>query len=278
MAIKKAGIDLNQINAVAYTKGPGLMGSLLVGGSFAKGMSMALNVPLIEINHMKAHILAHFIKDEEHQKIPSFPFLCLTVSGGHTQIVLVRDFNIMEIIGETLDDAAGEAFDKVAKILKLPYPGGPLVDKNAQSGNPKAFKFPKPQIEGFNYSFSGFKTAILNFIHKETNINPDFVSINMNDICASVQHSIVEILLNKFGAAIKQYKVRDICLAGGVSANSELRKRFAETGEKHKCSVFIPPFQYCTDNAAMIGIAGYYKFLSNDFADASSAPSARLIF
>jgi N6-L-threonylcarbamoyladenine synthase len=273
-AITVAKIHKNEIDAVAFTRGPGLLGSLLVGTSFAKAFALANKLPLVEVNHMQAHILAHFIDDPK----PEFPFICLTVSGGHTQIVLVKDFFDMEIVGETTDDAAGEAFDKTAKILNLPYPGGPLIDRYAKEGNPNAFSFPEPQIPGLNFSFSGLKTAILYFIRDRQNKDQSFVEANINDICASVQHRIVTILLNKVKRAAKEYKIKHIAIAGGVSANSGLRTMLLEYAEKYGWNVFIPKFEYCTDNAAMIAIAGYYKFLKGDFVGQDVAPLARMIF
>ncbi|GAB1463766.1 tRNA (adenosine(37)-N6)-threonylcarbamoyltransferase complex transferase subunit TsaD [Pedobacter sp.] len=273
-ALAIAGVDKKQLNGVAFTQGPGLLGSLLVGVSFAKSFALALNLPLISINHMQAHILAHFID----QPMPSFPFLCLTVSGGHTQIVLVKDYFDMEIVGETLDDAAGEAFDKTAKILNLPYPGGPLIDKHAREGNPNAYQFPEPQIPGLNFSFSGFKTAILYFVRDRQKENPAFVAENIADICASVQHSIVNILLNKLKKAAKQYHCKQIAIAGGVSANSGLRNALLSLQDTLGWQVFIPKFEYCTDNAAMIAIAGYHKFLQGDFVGQQVAPMARMNF
>jgi len=273
-ALAIAGVDKKQLQGVAFTQGPGLLGSLLVGVSFAKSFALALDLPLISVNHMQAHILAHFI-DEPH---PKFPFLCLTVSGGHTQIVLVKDYFDMEIVGETLDDAAGEAFDKTAKILNLPYPGGPLIDKYAKEGNPHAYQFPEPQIQGLNYSFSGFKTAILYFIRDNQKNNPNFVEENLADICASVQYSIVNILLNKLKKAAKQYNCKQIAIAGGVSANSGLRNTLLAQQEILGWEVFIPKFEYCTDNAAMIAIAGYHKFLNKQFVGQEVAPMARMIF
>lgn len=271
-AIQQAKITKNDVDAVAFTRGPGLLGSLLVGTSFAKSFALARNIPLIDINHMQAHILAHFIDDPK----PNFPFLCLTVSGGHTQIVLVKDYFEMELLGQTLDDAAGEAFDKTAKILNLPYPGGPLIDKNAKLGNPYAFKLPEPQIADLNFSFSGLKTAILYLVQGELKKNPNFLEENMNDICASVQERIVSILLNKLKKAAKQTGVKDIAIAGGVSANSGLRNALLEMGEKYKWRVFIPKFEYCTDNAAMIAIAGYHKYLQGDFVGQEISPLARM--
>jgi N6-L-threonylcarbamoyladenine synthase len=271
-AIRQAKVSKNQIDAVSFTRGPGLLGALLVGTSFAKSFALARNIPLIDINHMQAHILAHFIEDPK----PSFPFLCLTVSGGHTQIVLVKDYFEMELLGETLDDAAGEAFDKTAKILNLPYPGGPLIDKFAKEGNPAAYRLPEPQIPGLNFSFSGLKTAILYLVQDQLKQNPDFLTHNMADLCASVQSRIVSILLNKLKKAAKETGVKDIAIAGGVSANSGLRQSLIEMGEKYKWRVFIPKFEYCTDNAAMIAIAGYHKFLKKDFVGQDVAPMARM--
>jgi len=270
-AIKNAKISKNDINAVAFTRGPGLLGALLVGTSFAKSFALGLNIPLIEINHMQAHVLAHFIDDPK----PSFPFLCLTVSGGHTQIVLVKDYFDMEIIGETTDDAAGEAFDKTAKMLGLPYPGGPLIDKHAKLGDANRFKFTEPQIQGFDFSFSGLKTQILYFVQKETKQNPEFVTENINDICASVQNRIISILLNKLEAAALHLGVKDIAIAGGVSANSGLREALKTLANKHQWNTFIPAFEYCTDNAGMIAIAGYQKFLKGEFVGQDVAPLAR---
>jgi len=274
MAIRKANIDKKQLNAIAFTQGPGLMGSLLVGSSFAKSLSLALKVPLIAVNHMHAHILAHFIEEEGYDR-PEFPFLAMTISGGHTQIVRVDSFFDMTIIGETTDDAVGEAFDKSAKILGLPYPGGPLVDKYAQLGNPKAFSFTKPKVPGLDFSFSGLKTAILYFIQKNVAQNPNFIEENLNDICASIQQRIVTILLHKLRKAAQETGIRDICLAGGVSANSGLRKAFEEMGKQQGWRTFIPAFQYCTDNAAMIAITGYYKYQAGQFAGLDIEASAR---
>ena len=273
-ALAIAKVNKNELNGVAFTRGPGLLGALLVGVSFAKSFALALDLPLIAVNHMQAHILAHFIDEPK----PNFPFLCLTVSGGHTQIVLVKDYFDMEIVGETLDDAAGEAFDKTAKILNLPYPGGPLIDKYAKEGNPLAFKFPEPQIQDLNYSFSGFKTAILYFIRDKQKENALFIEQNLADICASVQHSIVNILLNKLKKAAKQYGIKDIAIAGGVSANSGLRNALSEMKDTLGWNIYIPAFEYCTDNAAMIAIAGYHKFLAGDFVGQEVSPMARMNF
>ena len=276
-ALKKANINKNELSAIAFTQGPGLMGSLLVGSSFAKSMAMALNIPLIAINHMHAHILAHFIDEDGFDK-PEFPFLALTISGGHTQIVLVKSFFDMEIIGETTDDAVGEAFDKSAKILGFPYPGGPLIDKYAQLGNPKAFKFTKPKIPNLNFSFSGLKTQILYFIQNNVKLNINFIEENRNDICASIQNIIIEILMDKLKLAVKQTGITQIAIGGGVSANSGIRNTLKETEEKLGWKTFIPKFEYTTDNAAMIGIVGYHKFLENKFNDASVVSKARIEF
>ena len=276
-ALKKANIKKEQLSAIAFTQGPGLMGSLLVGSSFAKSLSMALNIPLIAVNHMHAHILAHFIDEENYDK-PDFPFLALTISGGHTQIVLVRDFFDMEIIGETTDDAVGEAFDKSAKILGLPYPGGPLIDKYAQLGNPKAFSFTKPKVPELNFSFSGLKTAILYFIQKNVAENPNFIEENLNDICASIQHTIVEILMDKLKLAVNQTGIKQIAIGGGVSANSGIRNTLKAAEAKYGWKTFIPKFEYTTDNAAMIGIVGYHKFLNEKFENSSVVSKARITF
>ncbi|MFZ4414909.1 MAG: tRNA (adenosine(37)-N6)-threonylcarbamoyltransferase complex transferase subunit TsaD [Bacteroidales bacterium] len=276
-AIKKAGIRAEQLDAIAFTRGPGLLGSLLVGCSFAKTFALSLNIPLIAVDHLEAHILSHFIKDTEEQLIPSFPFLCLLVSGGHTQIILMKDHFEMEIIGQTLDDAAGEAFDKAAKIMSLPYPGGPMVDKYAKEGNPAAFSFPEPNITGLDFSFSGLKTSFLYFIRDHLRKNPNFIEENKNDLCASIQHIIVNVLIKKMIKATKQTGVKQIAIAGGVSANSALRSRLQSTCDEMGCQAFIPKFEYSTDNAAMIAIAAYYKFLKHDFAKLDASPYARRI-
>lgn len=273
-ALAKANIDKKQLSAIAFTRGPGLMGSLLVGTSFAKSLALGLDIPLIEVNHMEAHILAHFIDDEDRVP-PSFPFLGMTISGGHTQIVKVSDHFSMEVLGETLDDAVGEAFDKSAKLMGLPYPGGPLVDKYAQLGNPSSFDFPKPKVDGLNFSFSGLKTSILYFLQRETKKNPDFVSENINDICASVQHTILEILMEKLTMAVEQTGTKEVAIGGGVAANSGIRKRLKEAESTLGWKTYIPKFEYCTDNAAMIGIVGYLKFQKGAFADQSIAAKAR---
>lgn len=274
-ALNKANIDKKQLSAIAFTRGPGLMGSLLVGTSFAKSLALGLQIPLLEVNHMQAHILAHFI--DEGQTIPNFPFLALTISGGHTQIVLVKDYFDMEILGETLDDAVGEAFDKSAKLLGLTYPGGPLVDKYAQMGNGHAFEFPKPKVDGLNFSFSGLKTSILYFLQRKTKENPDFIKENLEDICASIQYTILEILMDKIKLAAAQTNVTQIAIGGGVAANSGIRERLASAEKELGWTTYIPKFEYCTDNAAMIGIVGYLKYLKEDFAQHSIAAKARYV-
>ena len=274
-AIEQAGITKEDLHAISFTRGPGLMGSLLVGTSFAKSLALGLDIPLIDVNHMQAHILAHFIK-EENTEMPPFPFVCLTVSGGHTQIVKVTDYFTFEVLGETIDDAVGEAFDKSAKILGLPYPGGPLVDKYAQLGNPKKFSFTKPKVGDLNFSFSGLKTAILYFIQRNLKENPKFIEENLHDICASIQHTIVEILMEKLKNTVKKTGIKHIAIAGGVSANSEIRKRL-QLAEKHwGWTTYIPKFEYTTDNAAMIAITGYLKYKSKLYADISVKAQARL--
>lgn len=277
VALKKAGVTKDQLSAIAFTQGPGLMGSLLVGSSFAKSMAIALNIPLIAVNHMHAHILAHFIEEEGFDK-PEFPFLALTISGGHTQIVKVNSFFEMEIIGETTDDAVGEAFDKSAKILGLPYPGGPLIDKYAQLGNPKAFAFTKPKVDGLDFSFSGLKTQILYFIQKNVKENPNFIAENRDDICASIQNIIIKILMDKIKMAVEQTGITQIAIGGGVSANTGIRNTLKETEKQYGWKTFIPKFEYTTDNAAMIGIVGYHKFLEHHFTDASVVSKARIAF
>jgi len=274
LALKKAGVDRKELSAIAFTQSPGLIGSLLVGNCFAKALSLALEIPLIAVHHMQAHVLANFIEDP----IPSFPFLCLTVSGGHTQIVLCESPLSMKVIGETLDDAAGEAFDKSAKLLGLPYPGGPLIDKYAQTGDPRRFRFPEPQIPGLNFSFSGLKTAILYFLQEHQQKDPGFVQANMADICASVQDRIVSILMNKLVKAAKETGIKEIGIAGGVSANKGLRNALQQHGEKYGWKTYIPKFEYCTDNAAMIAITAWYKYLAGDFAGLDAVPSARAAF
>jgi N6-L-threonylcarbamoyladenine synthase len=270
-ALQTAGCKLSAVSAVAFTQAPGLIGSLLVGAQFAKSLALSLQIPLISVHHMQAHVIANLISDQK----PSFPFLCLTVSGGHTQIVLCESPLKIKTLGETIDDAAGEAFDKSAKLLGLPYPGGPLIDKYAQSGSGERFMFPEPQVPGLNFSFSGLKTSILYFLQEQKNKNPDFIHENLADICASIQQRIVSILLNKLKRASLQTGIQDICLAGGVSANSGLRKSFEEMGRKYHWNTFIPAFEYCTDNAAMIAMTGYYKYLAKDFSELSVTPTAR---
>lgn len=277
IALKKAGITKDRLSCIAFTQGPGLMGSLLVGGSFAKSMSMALDIPLIAINHMKAHILAHFIAEEGYPK-PEFPFLALTISGGHTQIVQVNGFFDMKIIGETTDDAVGEAFDKSAKILGLPYPGGPLIDKYAQEGNPKSFPFTKPKVPGLNFSFSGLKTQILYFVEKNVLENSNFIDENKADICASIQYTIINILMDKLKLAVQETGIKRIAIGGGVSANSGIRETLKEAESKFGWITHIPKFEYTTDNAAMIGIVGYYNYIENNFSNASVVSKARIEF
>lgn len=276
-AIKEAGISADDIDAIAFTKGPGLMGSLVVGTSFAKAFALAKKIPLIDVNHMHGHVLAHFIEEEGKEK-PKFPFLCLTVSGGHTQIVLVKDYLQMEVIGTTIDDAAGEAFDKTAKILGLPYPGGPLIDKYAKLGDENRFQFAKPNMEGYNYSFSGLKTSIMYFLQKEEQKNPGFMQTEINDICASVQKSILDILFVKLTQASKDLEIKQIAIAGGVSANSGLRKKLKELSVENQWEIYIPKMEFCTDNAAMIAITGYYMYQQKLFVDQSISADARLKF
>lgn len=275
-AIKKANIKKEDITAIAFTKGPGLLGSLLVGSSFSKSFAMGMDIPLIAVNHMQGHILSHFI--DEGESMPKFPFLCLTVSGGHTQIVQVESPNKMNVIGTTIDDAAGEAFDKSAKLLGLPYPGGPIIDKHAKTGDIHAFEFGKPKIKELDFSFSGLKTSIFYKIQNNMQKNPKFIDENLADLCASIQHSIVSILLKKLEKAIKQTGIKQLAIAGGVSANSYLRSELKNLSETKGYKLYIPKFEYCTDNAAMIAIAGYFKYLDEDFADQSETPSARLSF
>lgn len=275
-AIKRAGIQKKDLDAIAFTQGPGLMGSLLVGTSFAKSLAIALHIPLLAINHMQAHVLAHFIEDET-QKPPPFPFLCMTISGGHTQILKVTSFTAFEILGETIDDAVGEAFDKTAKLLGLPYPGGPLVDKYAKDGNPKAFSFSEPKTDNpLDFSFSGLKTAVLYFLQKEQKMNSDFIHLNINDICASVQHTIVNILMNRLKKASEITGITHVAIAGGVSANSEIRSTLKNMETSLGWTTYIPKFEYTTDNAAMIGIVGYFKYLDQDFDKENTVATSRL--
>jgi N6-L-threonylcarbamoyladenine synthase len=284
-AMESAGIAKTDLGAIAYTHGPGLMGALLVGASFAKGMALALNVPLIEVNHMEAHVLAHFIPREVRepangiahlQKTPTFPFLCLTVSGGHTQIIVVRNYDDLEVIGETRDDAVGEAFDKAAKILGLPYPGGPLIDRYASEGNDRKFSFPETSMPGLDFSFSGIKTAFLYFIRDAKANDPEFIAKNLNDICASLQRHLINMLISRVEMAVAQTGIRQVAIAGGVSANSGLRKSLNEIAAKKNWDVFILPMEYCTDNAAMIAMAAHYKFLNGHFSALDSSPSPNL--
>ena len=275
LALQKANIDKKQLNAIAFTRGPGLMGSLLVGTSFSKSLAMGLEVPLIDVNHMQAHILAHFIKSEGHST-PTFPFLALTISGGHTQIVKVTDYFKMEVIGQTLDDAVGEAFDKSAKILGLPYPGGPLIDQHSKEGNPKAFPFPKPKVGPLDFSFSGLKTSVLYFVERNTKEDPDFIKKNLNDICASLQYTIVNYLMDKIKNAVKQTGINEVAIGGGVSANSGIRKALKTAEKNLGWKVHIPNLEYCTDNAAMIAIVGELKYKQNLFAENNVVAKARM--
>ncbi len=278
-ALRQANITKNQLNAVAFTRGPGLMGALLVGVSFSKAFSLGLGIPMIDVNHMQGHVLAHFIQSQNEQKrTPDFPFLCLTVSGGHTQIVRVNDFLSMDILGETQDDAAGEAFDKAAKIMGLPYPGGPMIDRLAKDGNSLRFAFPHPQMQGLSFSFSGLKTSFLYFIRDHVQSDPDFIEKNKADIAASIQFTIVNILLEKLKRAARETGIRQIAIAGGVSANQGLRNALVNLQDQLNWEVFIPPFSYCTDNAAMIAMVGYRKFLAGDFTNQDIAPLARMPF
>ena len=270
-ALREANTDKSELDGVAFTRGPGLMGPLLVGTCFAKSFALGLDLPLIEVNHMQAHVLSNFLEDPK----PEFPFLCLTVSGGHTQIIKVTGLLEMELLGETMDDAAGEAFDKAGKLLGLGYPGGPLVDKHAKEGNIHAFTFPEPRIKGYNYSFSGVKTAFLYFLQDNLKADPQFIEKNLADICASYQHRIVMILLSKLKKAAKDHRIKHVAIAGGVSANSYLRKLFLETAEKRRWIPHIPKFQFCTDNAGMIAMAGYFKYLAGEFTDLRAVPFSR---
>lgn len=276
-ALKEAGITVSDLDGIAFTRGPGLLGSLLVGVSFAKGLALSHDIPMMEVNHLQGHIFSHFIdlpdRDIPH---PEFPFLCLLVSGGHSQIVLVKDYADMEIIGTTIDDAAGEAFDKCAKVMGLPYPGGPVIDKLAKEGDPQRFRFAKPSVEGFDYSFSGLKTSFLYYLRDQVHENPDFIAQNKADLCASLQSTIVEILLNKLIKAAKQYDIDQIAIAGGVSANSGLRNAIMEEGRKRRWKTYIPEFKFTTDNAAMIAITGYYKYQRGEFAPMDIAPLSRI--
>lgn len=271
-AVFSSGVPMDQLSAVAFTRGPGLMGSLLVGVSFAKAFALALDIPLIEVNHMQAHVLAHFIEDPK----PTFPFICLTVSGGHTQLVLVKSHLDMTVIGETRDDAAGEAFDKTAKLLGLPYPGGPLIDRHAKNGNPKAFEFPITRMPGLDYSFSGIKTAVLYFLRDRLAEDAEFIEKNLSDLCASIQYSLIKMLTIKLEKAMEEYSVKQIAIAGGVSANTGLRDTLTVLAQRKGWELFIPKFEYCTDNAAMIAIAAHYKYLAGDFTTMDVAPLAKM--
>ncbi len=276
-ALRQSGVSKEMISAIAFTRGPGLMGSLLVGTSFAKGLAISLNVPLIEVNHLQAHILAHFIQTEgEEKRSPQFPFLCLLVSGGNSQIVLVKSHKDMEIIGQTIDDAAGEAFDKCAKVMGLPYPGGPIIDKLAKLGNPLAFQLHKPQIGNYDYSFSGLKTSFLYLLRDKLKENPNFIEDNKEDLCASLQYTVVDILMSKLRKAVKDLGINRVAVAGGVSANSALRAAFEDHANRYKWDIFIPKFSYTTDNGAMVAIAGYFKYLDGDFCDISLPPFSRV--
>jgi N6-L-threonylcarbamoyladenine synthase len=276
-AIRQAGVSRNDISAIAFTRGPGLLGSLLVGVSFAKGLSLALDIPMIEVNHLQAHVLAHFIRRADTDSHPPrFPFLCLLVSGGNSQIILVREWNSMEVIGRTIDDAAGEAFDKCAKAIGLPYPGGPVVDRLAREGNPNAFQLSKPHIEGYNYSFSGLKTSFLYLLRDRLKDNPNFIEENRADLCATLQQTVVEVLMQKLRKAAKDLKINEVAVAGGVSANSGLRDAFAAHAAKYGWTIHIPPFAFTTDNAAMVAICGHFKYLNGDFADIGCVPFSRV--
>lgn len=273
-ALQEAGVQAAELHGIAYTQGPGLMGALLVGASFAKSMALALGVPTIPVHHMRAHIMAHFIRSDEQRRMPDFPFMCLTVSGGHTQLVLVRSPLDMQVVGETIDDAAGEALDKAAKVMGLPYPGGPHVDRIAKEGDPRKYTFTTPRIEGFNYSFSGLKTNLLYFLRDKQAEDSEFLSRELPHICASYQHVVTEYLLSKFEAAALKHNIKQLALAGGVSANSVLRKKLVELCDKRGWEAFIPPLGYCTDNAAMIGISGYYQFRAGHTGALSDVPRA----
>jgi len=278
-ALKRAGVDKSALNAVAFTRGPGLLGSLLVGTSFAKSFAQSLGIPIVDVNHLQAHVLAHFIREENSEsEQPTFPFLCLLVSGGNSQIILVKSYIDMQVIGQTIDDAAGEAFDKCAKVMGLPYPGGPFIDKLAKEGNAQAFQFNKPHIGGYDYSFSGLKTSFLYFLRDQVKLNPDFIEQNKADLCASLQKTIIDILMKKLEQAAKDLQINQVAVAGGVSANSGLRNAFLEYGQRNKWQVFIPKFAFTTDNAAMVAITGYFKYQAGDFCDLSLPPFSRVTF
>lgn len=276
-ALKQAGLSKAELSAIAFTRGPGLLGSLLVGTSFAKGLSIALDIPMVEVNHLQAHVLAHFIKqDIEDCNQPSFPFLCLLVSGGNSQIILVRDWDNMEVIGQTIDDAAGEAFDKCAKVMGLPYPGGPVIDKLAKEGNPSSFSLNKPQISGYDYSFSGLKTSFLYLLRDQLKLNPNFIEENKADLSASLQATIVDVLMNKLRKAAKDLKIKEVAVAGGVSANSGLRQAFEDHALKYGWKIHIPPFSFTTDNAAMVAMTGYFKYQAGEFCPIDAVPFSRV--
>jgi N6-L-threonylcarbamoyladenine synthase len=277
-ALKQAGIGKEDLSAVAFTRGPGLLGSLLVGTSFTKGFTTALNIPMIEVNHLQAHVLAHFIRQKgSDTPPPQFPFLCLLVSGGNSQIIVVRAYNDMEVVGQTIDDAAGEAFDKCAKVMGLPYPGGPVIDRLAKEGNPKAFSFSKPHIQGYDYSFSGLKTSFLYLLRDQLKENPDFIETRKADLCAGLQTTIIEVLMDKLRKAANDLKINEIAVAGGVSANSGLRKAFEDHAEKYGWKIHVPPFAFTTDNAAMVAMTGYFKYRDNDFCSPDAVPFSRII-
>lgn len=277
-ALKRANVRKEELSAIAFTRGPGLLGSLLVGTSFAKGLAIALGIPLIEVNHLQGHVLAHFVSEgKEDERHPSFPFMCLLVSGGNSQIILLEAWNKMTIVGQTIDDAAGEAFDKCAKVMGLPYPGGPWIDRLAKEGNPERFSFAKPNIERYDYSFSGLKTSFLYFLRDNLKENKNFIEENKADLCASLQKTVVDILMNKLRKAAKDYHISQVAVAGGVSANSALRQAFIDYGKRHKVEVFIPPFSYTTDNAAMIAQAAYFKYQAGEFCELDAVPFARTV-
>lgn len=275
-ALKRAGVSKEDLNAVAFTRGPGLMGSLLVGVSFTKGFARSLNIPMVDVNHLQAHVLAHFIKDDEEREQPKFPFLCLLVSGGNSQIILVKDFDDMEVLGQTIDDAAGEAIDKCSKVMGLGYPGGPIIDRLARQGNPERFHFSKPQIPGYDYSFSGLKTSFLYSLRDWMKEDPDFIEHNKEDLAASLEKTVVDILMSKLHKVAKDLKIKEIAVAGGVSANNGLRNAFREYSKKYGWNIYIPKFGYTTDNAAMVAITGYYKYLKGDFCDISLPAYSRV--
>lgn len=277
-ALKQAGLAKNELSAVAFTRGPGLMGSLLVGTSFAKGLSAALDIPLMDVNHLQAHVMAHFIKENENDcNQPKYPFLCLLVSGGNSQIILVKAYNDMQIVGQTIDDAAGEAFDKCAKVMGLGYPGGPVVDRLAKEGNAVAFKFSKPHVKGYDYSFSGLKTSFLYLLRDELRKDPEFIEKNKTDLCASLQKTVIDVLMDQVRRAAKDFGIKEVAVAGGVSANSGLRAAFEEYAHRYGWKIYIPKFGYTTDNAAMVAMAGYFKYLDNEFCPMDAVPFSRVV-